>query len=47
MCLTLIFVTKVHYVVNSKVIDLRTLYNLYKGSKVFFSTVFAQIAAKL
>jgi hypothetical protein len=34
-------------VVNRKVVDLTTLYNFYKGSMVFFSTVFAQIAAKL
>jgi hypothetical protein len=33
--------------VNSKVVDLTTRYNFYKGSMVFFSTVFAQIDAKL
>jgi hypothetical protein len=27
--------------VNRKVVDLTTLYNLYKGHMVFFSTVFA------
>jgi hypothetical protein len=32
---------------NMKVLDLTTLYNFYKGSIVFFSTDFAQIAAKL
>jgi hypothetical protein len=32
---------------NRKVVDLTTLYNFYKGSIVFFSTDFAQIAAKL
>jgi hypothetical protein len=32
---------------NRKVLDLTTLYNFYKGSIVFFSTDFAQIAAKL
>jgi hypothetical protein len=37
----------VHQVVNRKVVDLTTLYNFYKGSMVFFSMVFAQIAAKL
>jgi hypothetical protein len=31
--------------VNRKVVDLITLYNFYKGSIVFFSTVFTQIAA--
>jgi hypothetical protein len=32
---------------NRKVADLTTLYNFYKGSIVFFSMDFAQIAAKL
>jgi hypothetical protein len=32
---------------NRKVVDLTTLYNFYKGSTEFFSTDFAQIAAKL
>jgi hypothetical protein len=32
---------------NSKVVDLTTLYNFYKGSIVFFSTDVAQNAAKL
>jgi hypothetical protein len=32
---------------NRKVVELTTLYNFYKGSIVFFSTDFAQIAAKL
>jgi hypothetical protein len=31
----------VHRVVNRKVVDLTTLYNLYKGLMVFFSTAFA------
>jgi hypothetical protein len=34
-------------VVNRKVVDLTTLYNFYKGSRVFFSKDFAQSAAKL
>jgi hypothetical protein len=38
---------EVHQVVNRKVVDLTTLYNYYKGSRVFFSTDFAQSAAKL
>jgi hypothetical protein len=37
----------VHYVMNRKVVDLTTLYNFHKGSRVFFSTDFAQIIAKL
>jgi hypothetical protein len=37
----------VHREVNSKVVDLTTLYNVYKGSIVLFSTYSAQIAAKL
>jgi hypothetical protein len=37
----------VHKVVNSKVVDLTTLYNFDKGSRVFSSTNFAQFAAKL
>jgi hypothetical protein len=37
----------VHQVVNRKVVDRTTLYNFYKGSRVFFSTDFAQITAKL
>jgi hypothetical protein len=32
---------------NSKLVDLTTLYNFYKGSIVLFSTDCAQIAAKL
>jgi hypothetical protein len=36
-----------HKVVNRKVVDPTTLYNFYKGSRVFFSMVFAQISAKL
>jgi hypothetical protein len=39
--------TKVHYVMNRKVVDLTILYNFHKGSIVFFSTDFAQSAAKL
>jgi hypothetical protein len=38
---------EVYTVVNRKVVDLTTLYNFYKGSRVFFSTDFAQNAAKL
>jgi hypothetical protein len=34
-------------VVNRKVVDLTTLDNFYKGSRVFSSTDFAQTAAKL
>jgi hypothetical protein len=34
-------------VVNRKVVGLNTLYNFHKGRIVFFSTDFAQIAAKL
>jgi hypothetical protein len=34
-------------VVKRKVVDLTNVYNFYKGSRVFFSTDFAQIAAKL
>jgi hypothetical protein len=41
------FWIEVHKVVNSKVVDLTTLYNFYKCCMVFFSAVFAQIAAKL
>jgi hypothetical protein len=37
----------VHKVVNRKVVDLTILYNFYKGSRVFFSTDFAQSTAKL
>jgi hypothetical protein len=40
------FETKVHWGVKSKVVDLTTLYNFYKGSMMFFSTV-AQTVAKL
>jgi hypothetical protein len=36
-----------HQGVNSKVVDLTTLYNFYKGSVVFLSTDFAHIATKL
>jgi hypothetical protein len=32
---------------NSKVVDLTTLYNFHKGRMVFFSMDFAQIVAKL
>jgi hypothetical protein len=32
---------------NRKVVDLTTLYNFHKGCLVFFSTDFAQNAAKL
>jgi hypothetical protein len=39
--LTRNFSTKVHQVVNRKVVYLTTLYNFYKGSRVFFSTDFA------
>jgi hypothetical protein len=38
---------EVHNVANRKVVDLTTLYNFYRGSRVFFSTDFAQNAAKL
>jgi hypothetical protein len=38
---------EVHKVVNRKVVDLTILYNFYKGSRVFFSTDFAQSAVKL
>jgi hypothetical protein len=31
----------VHKVVNRKVVDLTTLYNFHKGSRVFFSMDFA------
>jgi hypothetical protein len=41
------FSTQVHYAMNRKVVDLTTLYNFHKGSIVFFSTDFAQSAAKL
>jgi hypothetical protein len=41
------FATKVPRGVSAKVVDLRTLNNFYKGSMVFFLTVFARIAAKL
>jgi hypothetical protein len=34
-------------VMNRKVVDLTTLYNFHKGRIVFFSTDFAQTAAKL
>jgi hypothetical protein len=30
-----------HNVMNRKVVDVTTLYNFYKGSRVFFSTDFA------
>jgi hypothetical protein len=33
--------TKVHKVMNRKVGDLTIPYNFYKGSMVFFSTIFA------
>jgi hypothetical protein len=39
--------TEVHRGVNSKVVDLTTLYNFYKGSIVFFSTDFAESACQL
>jgi hypothetical protein len=38
---------EVHKVVNRKVVDLTTPYNFRKGHMVFFSTDFAQNAAKL
>jgi hypothetical protein len=38
---------EVHQVVNRKVVDLTTLHDFYKGSREFFSTDFAQSAAKL
>jgi hypothetical protein len=37
----------VHKAVKRKVVDLTTLYNFHKGRLVFFSTDFAQSAAKL
>jgi hypothetical protein len=39
--------TAVHRGVNSKVVDLTTLYNFYKGSIVFLPMDCAQFAAKL
>jgi hypothetical protein len=32
--------------INGKVVDLLILYNFYKGRRVLFSTVFAQIACQ-
>jgi hypothetical protein len=32
---------------NSKVVDLTTLYNVYEGSRVFFSTDFAETSCQL
>jgi hypothetical protein len=37
---------EVHKVVNRKVVDLTTLYNFYKGSRVFFSTDFVESACQ-
>jgi hypothetical protein len=39
-----IFQTKVHKELITKVVDLATSYNFYKGHVVFFSTVCAQKA---
>jgi hypothetical protein len=33
--------------VNSKVVDLLTLYNFHKGRMAFFSTIFAQIGCQV
>jgi hypothetical protein len=41
------FSTEVGQVVNSKVVDHLFLYNFYKGCRVFFSTIFAQIACQV
>jgi hypothetical protein len=38
---------KVVQAVNSKVVDLLTLYNFYKGSMAFFSTIFAQFGCQV
>jgi hypothetical protein len=42
-----IFPTKVHQGVNRKVVDLTTLYNFHKGSRVFFSTDFTGTSCQL
>jgi hypothetical protein len=44
---TQIFETKVHQVMNRKVVDLTTLYNFHKGSRVFFSMGFAEMSCQL
>jgi hypothetical protein len=44
---TQFFATKVHQGVNRKVVDLTTLYNFHKGSRVFFSTDFAGTSCQL
>jgi hypothetical protein len=44
---TQIFATKVHQVMNKKVVDLTTLYNFHKGFRVFFSTDFAGTSCQL
>jgi hypothetical protein len=44
---TQIFATKVHQVMNWKVVDLTTLYNFHKGSRVFFSMDFAGTSCQL
>jgi hypothetical protein len=41
------FEIEVHQSVNRKVVDLTTLYNFYKGSRVFFSTDFAGTSRQL
>jgi hypothetical protein len=41
------FCTKVHKAMNGKVLDLTTLYNVYKGSRVFFSMDFAGTSCQL
>jgi hypothetical protein len=33
--------------INSKVVDIPSLYNFYKGRMEFFSTIFAQKASKV
>jgi hypothetical protein len=40
------FATEVNQVINRKVVDQSTLYNLYKGCMGFFSTICAQIACQ-
>jgi hypothetical protein len=44
---TQFFATKVHQGMNRKVVDLTTLYNFHKGSRVFFSTDFAGTSCQL
>jgi hypothetical protein len=41
------FEIKVHQVMNRKVVDLTSLYNFHKGSRVFFSTDFAGTSCQL